>query len=138
MIRDLHDPVAQLPVLIDASGQGRSGGISEDHIGFGEALRLFGESLGQTAGEDQHGTGIFPAAAAQELPQLAVALPRHGAGIKHNYSVSGIGGSGEVFAGFIAVVGHTAHHGLRLVLIDLAAERIKQCPHGIPPSKLVT
>ena len=69
----------------------------------------------------------------QQLPQLAVALCRHGAGIDHDHACLPGGGRFAVFSGFKAGLGKLPPHGLRLVLIDLATERIKPSPHACSP-----
>ena len=130
VLPDVHNPPAVLEEGGEMAGQGAAGRVAQHDVRLGEALRLLGEGLGHAAGERQHGVGVVPPAAAQQLPQLPVAFAGHGAGVDDQP----VGGQGRLVAGdklprLEALGLQKAAHGLGFVLVHLAAQGVKDNFH---------
>ena len=130
---DLDDALPMDGVGVDVLPQRSPRSVAEHDIRLDELVCRVRERLWHTAGQYDCGARILPTAPPQQLSQLAIALAGDGAGIDHD-NVARVTVRSSAFLGVVAGGLHHLAHRLRLVLIDLTAECVKNSLHGSPRS----
>ena len=92
-------------------------GIAQHNVGVGKGFGSFRERLRHTAGENNHGVGIFSAGTMEGLANLVVAGRCYGTGVdEDNVAFFSFGRDRKTCGRKLR------QHGLRFILIDLAAK----------------
>ena len=125
MLADVHNPLALLEKTQHMRHQRGAVGVAENDVGVRHKGGYFREGLRHAARQHQSGGGAGAPHAVHGLAHLVIAGRRHGAGVDdHDVASLRVIRYGE--AGLL----HAREHHLRLILIDLTAERYGKNLHA--------